>query len=251
MLNTKNSPLDFVVQTWAIWPPTGLNDEQELGKMQDKLLAFVPNNLKRRLSPLAKTVFCSVSQCENSNSCIPVVFSSTHGELARSLDMIKLIEAGEEVSPTAFSLSVHNAIAGLFSIVHGNTSEVTVLAPGEDGIAPAFLEALGLLQEGTQEVLMVFYDEPLPEFYPAEPFQLSANTSCAVALKITKDGDGQAIRFKRDEQCGYVGEQPVQLPLLIQFLSGSTTQLQIKTPRQSWYWQKIDNHSNPNTVITS
>jgi Beta-ketoacyl synthase, N-terminal domain len=250
MLSTKNSPLDFVIQTWAVWPPTGLNGEQDLGKMQDKLLAFVPNNLKRRLSPLAKTVFCAVNQCGNSNGCIPVVFSSTHGELARSLGMIKLIEAGEEISPTAFSLSVHNAIAGLFSIVHGNTSEMTVLAPGEDGVTPAFLEALGLLQEGAPEVLIVFYDEPLPEFYPAEPFRLSADTSCAVALKITKDGDGQAIRFKRDGQCGYVGEQPVQLPLLIQFLSGSITHLEIKTPRQSWYWQKIGNRLKPDTVIT-
>jgi hypothetical protein len=220
-----------------------VNDTQALGQRQGDLLGFVPNNLKRRLSPLAKTVFCAVSQCDNINGCIPAVFSSTHGELAKSLDMIKLIEAGEDISPTAFSLSVHNAIAGLFSIVFGNTSEVTVLAPGEDGIASAFLEALGLLQEGTPEVLVVFYDEPLPEFYPAEPFQLSTDSSCAVALKVTKGGDGLAIQFKRDGLCGDDGEQPVQLPLLIQFLSGSGTQLQIKTPRQSWHWQKLE--SNP------
>ena len=233
-------PLQFVLQAWSVWPPLALLNEQELGKMQGNLLAFVPNNLKRRLSPLAKTVFCAVSQCASINNRIPVVFSSTHGELAKSLDMIKLIEAGEDISPTAFSLSVHNAIAGLFSIVFGNTSEVTVLAPGEDGIASAFLEALGILQEGAPDVLLVFYDEPLPEFYPAEPFQLSADSSCAVALKITKGGDGLAIQFRRDGPCGYDGEQPVQLPLLIQFLSGSGTQLQIKTPKQSWHWQKIE-----------
>lgn len=241
-MNDKNMQLDFVLQAWAVWPPLALLNEQELGKMQGNLLAFVPNNMKRRLSPLAKTVFCAVSQCDGINDRIPVVFSSTHGELAKSLDMIKLIEAGEDISPTAFSLSVHNAIAGLFSIVYGNTSEVTVLASGEDGIASAFLEALGLLQEGALEVLMVFYDEPLPEFYPAEPFQLSADSSCAVALKITKGGDGLAIQFRRDGRCGYDGEQPVQLPLLIQFLSGSGTQLQIKTPRQSWHWQKVKSY---------
>jgi Beta-ketoacyl synthase, N-terminal domain len=239
MLDAKNTLLDFVLQSWAVWPPLALSDEQNVGKMQDTLLAFVPSNLKRRLSPLAKTVFCAASQCDNIGNCIPVVFSSTHGELGKSLDMIKLLEAGEEISPTTFSLSVHNAIAGLSSIAYGNTSEVTVLASGEDGIASAFLEALGMLQEGEPEVLMVFYDEPLPAFYPSEPFQLSTDDSCALALKISKDKDGMALQFSRSEVCGYDGEQPVQLPLLIQFLSGSDTQLQIKTPRQSWHLRKL------------
>jgi hypothetical protein len=154
--------------------------------------------------------------------------------------MIKLIEAGEEISPTAFSLSVHNAIAGLFSIVYGNTAEMTVLASGEDGIGSAFLEALGLLQEGAADVLIVFYDEPLPDFYPAEPFKLSTDSRCAVVLAISKSGDGQAMQFQRDGQCGYVGEQALQLPLLMQFLSGADASLQIKTPRQTWRWQKLE-----------
>ena len=239
-MSDKNLCLQFALNTWAVWPPLKLSTDLELGKLQDNLLSFVPNNLKRRLSPLAKTVFCAVSQCAGINNCMPVVFSSTHGELARSLQIIKIIEAGEEVSPTAFSLSVHNAIAGLFSIVYGNTSEVTVLASGEDGIASAFLEALGMLQEGKPEVLMVFYDEPLPDFYPSEPFQLSTDSSCAVALKISKGQDGLAIQFRRGEECGYDGEQPVQLPLFIQFLSESGKQLEIKTPRQSWHWRKVE-----------
>ena len=240
MLGLNNSPLHFAIQTWAVWPPTD-QTELDIGEMQAKLLAFVPNNLKRRLSPLAKTVFCAVSQCGNNNGSIPVVFSSTHGELARSLEMIKVMERGEDISPTAFSLSVHNAIAGLFSIVYGNTSEVTVLAPGEDGMASAFLEALGMLQEGIPEVLMVFYDEPLPDFYPAEPYQLSTDISSAVALKISKGQGGMEIQFKRGEKYGNDGEQPVQLLLLIQFLSDSGMQLTIKTPRQSWHWLKLDN----------
>jgi type IV secretory pathway VirB2 component (pilin) len=238
MLNPNTMHMDFNIQSWAVWPPLGLLNESDLGKMQDRLLAVVPTNLKRRLSPLAKTVFCALGQCDGISGCLPVVFSSTHGELAKSLEMIKLIEAGEEISPTTFSLSVHNAIAGLYSIVFGNTSEVTVLASGEDGIAVAFLEALGILQEGAPEVLIVLYDEPLPDFYPSEPFLLSTGHTSAVALKITRHGDGQAMQFRRGEQCGNDGEQPVQLPLLVQFLLGSNTHLHIKTPRQSWYWQK-------------
>jgi Beta-ketoacyl synthase, N-terminal domain len=234
-----NQNLKFVLQDWAVWPPLKQLYDQDLSKMQENLLAYVPGSLKRRLSPLAKTVFSAISQCDSMKSCIPFVFSSSHGELARSLEMIKQIEADEEISPTAFSLSVHNAIAGLFSIVSGNTSEVTVLASGEDGLATGFLEALGLLQEGIPEVLLVFYDEPLPDFYPAEPFVLSTDSRCAVALKMGKEGNGQVIQFSRKGLCGDEGEQPVQLLKLIQFLSGSSRQLQIKTPRQSWHWQKL------------
>ena len=57
--------------------------------------------------------------------------------------MMEMIEAGEEISPTAFSLSVHNAIAGLFSMARRNNTQSTVVAPGEEGMAPAFIEALG------------------------------------------------------------------------------------------------------------
>jgi len=251
MLNDKPTHWDFVLKTWAVWPP--LTAPSDLEPLQKNRLAFIPNHLKRRLSPLAKTVFCAASQCDSLKDNLkdnwPVVFSSTHGELGKSLEMIKLIEAGEEISPTAFSLSVHNAIAGLFSIVYGNTSEMTVLASGEDGIGPAFLEALGLLQEGAANVLIVFYDEPLPDFYPAAPFQLSTDSRCALMLAISKDGDGQAIQFKRDGQCGYVGEQPVQLPLLIQFLSGADASLQIKTPRQTWHWQKLESLAETESML--
>lgn len=232
----------FVVQAWSVWPPSDTSSEQERAAQQQALLSSVPVNLKRRLSPLAKTVFCAISQCGAGHGSVPVVFSSTHGELAKSLEMIKLIEAGEDVSPTTFSLSVHNAIAGLFSIVWGNTAEITVLASGEDGIASAFIESLGLLQEGAGEVLLVFYDEPLPDFYPAEPFQLSTDSRCAVALTIAKDGAGQAMQLQRGEQCGYIGEQPIQLPLLRQFLSGAHRQLHINTLKNSWHWQKLDHH---------
>jgi len=202
------------------------------------LLGNIPSGLKRRLTPLAKTVFSAIRPCAEGLEAMPAVFSSTHGELAKSLAMIQLLEADEEISPTAFSLCVHNAIAGLYSIVYANTSELTVLAPGAEGLAAAFLEALGLLQEGAPAVLMVLYDEPLPEFYPSAPFRLSAE-SCALAMKLTKTGAGLPVQLSRDATCGDDGEQPVQLPGFIDFLATTCTQFQLLTPRQRWRWQKL------------
>jgi len=227
---------NFVIQSWSVWSPKLMGDEQGLA-LQKTLLSAVPKMLKRRLTPLAKTVFCAVMSCVDEVSTMPVVFSSTHGELAKSLAMMRMIEAGEEISPTTFSLSVHNAIAGLFSIAFKNKMQTTVLASSEEGIATAFIEALGIFQEGEKEVLLVFYDEPLPDFFPSAPYQLSAET-CAVALKLTQKGIGQKIQFQNGLEMGDDGEQPLQLPLLIEFLSTSQQQLEIKTLRHSWHWQK-------------
>ena len=104
--------------------------------------------------------------------------------------MMKMIEQGEEISPTAFSLSVHNAIAGLFSMAFQNNNESTVIAPGEEGISTAFIEALGMIQEGKDEILIVLYDEPLVDFYPSAPYQLSTIESRAITLLVSSQGKG-------------------------------------------------------------
>ncbi|KAF3981376.1 MAG: beta-ketoacyl synthase chain length factor [Methylococcales symbiont of Hymedesmia sp. n. MRB-2018] len=227
----------FIIQSWSVWPP--LSTEKEMVAQSEKeLLQAVPKMFKRRLSPLAKTVFCAALSCETETSKLPIIFSSTHGELAKSLAIMEAIEAGEEVSPTLFSLSVHNAIAGLFSIAFNNKNQITVLAAGEEGMASAFIEALGLFQEGEKELLLIFYDEPLPGFFPSKPYQVSAET-CAIALKLTVAGEGQKISFKQASDSARESEQPIQILQFIEFLSDpSLQQLKIKTPRHSWYWGK-------------
>ncbi len=229
---------DFIIRQWSVWPEREeIKDEESIS--ENELLASVPKMLKRRFSPLAKQVYSAATLSLGNNKCIPTVFSSSHGELAKSFHMMEMIEAGDEISPTAFSLSVHNAIAGLFSMSYKNRLQTSVVAPGEDGIAPAFIEALGLLQEGEEEVLIVFYDEPVVDFYPTEPFQLSHDESRAVALRIAKQGAGLSIQMTHTAGRGDDGEQPIQLTHLIDFLAeDNKTDLMLNTPRQSWCWKK-------------
>lgn len=226
---------NFVIQKWSAWPQ---KQDQETELTQDVLLSSIPKMIKRRLTPLARIVFCAASQCIDEHKSMPTVFSSSHGELAKSFKMMQTIEAGEEISPTAFSLSVHNSIAGLFSMVYKNKMQCTVVAPGEEGVAAAFIEAIGLLEENYDEVLIVLYDEPLVDFYPEKPYKLSSNKSCAVAFKLSKTGAGIPLRFSMKKQQGDDGEQPLQVPLLIKFLTESQESLVIHTPRHSWCWEK-------------
>ncbi|MGZ8201274.1 MAG: beta-ketoacyl synthase chain length factor [Methylosarcina sp.] len=227
---------DFIIQKWAAWP-TGQSDAED-PEQERALLSGVPKMLKRRLSPLARTVFCAANQCLEDNAALPVVFSSSHGELGRTFAMMELLEAGEEISPTTFSLSVHNAIAGLLSMAWQNKLQSTVIAPGEEGMAPAFIEALGLLEEGAEQVLLVFYDEPVAAFYPTEPYKLSTDQRCALALRVGKTGQGLPLKLSVLPATGDDGEQPWQLPAFIRFLAEPEEPLTLKTPRHSWRWEK-------------
>ncbi len=230
--------LEYILRHWAVWPPLQSDPQQDLSSAQSTLLESVPKMLRRRLSPLAKTVFCAANQCLEDDTDVPTVFSSTHGELAKSFAMMEMLEAGEEISPTSFSLSVHNAISGLFSMAWQNKLQSTVVAPGEEGMAPGFIEASGLLQEGAEQVLLVFYDEPLLDFYPSAPFKLGTEESCALALLLVRRGHGASLSLSSSDLIGDDGEQPVQLPLFIDFLAGPQTELVFKTPRHSWRWEK-------------
>ncbi|CAA9891915.1 conserved hypothetical protein [Candidatus Methylobacter favarea] len=239
---------DFVISNWNAWAP-GFNSPDDPSAWQSRLQtgqgsnpaapAFVPKMLQRRLSPLAKAVFSAADGCLAAGEKLSAVFSSAHGEICKSLDILKAIQSAEEISPTAFSLSVHNAIAGLFSIAYANQMEITVIAPGFEGIAPAFIEALGLLQEGAAEVLLVLYDEPIADFYPISPFNLNAQTTCALALRLALIGNGLPLQFCRSAQSRDDGEHPIQLLAFLKFLLGEDRSLSLGHHGHSWRWDKL------------
>lgn len=231
---------DFVINNWRAWAPgLGIEDERLIPAAGIGELNHAPKSLQRRLSPLARAVFKTAETCMAQPSSLPVVFSSSHGEICKSLDMLKTIQDGEELSPTAFSLSVHNAIAGLFSIAYDNRREITVIAPCQEGIAAAFAEGLGMLQEGAPEALLIFYDEPIADFYPTAPYQLTVPEPSVLALRISLGGKGLALNLARSNQTRNDGEQPVQLGMFIRFLSTDERVLELGNPGHCWTWRKL------------
>lgn len=239
--------VDFVVKQWNAWAPGIGSREDWLDWLERKNFASaekapvpvrVPKLFQRRLSPLGRAVFNAADGCIDSDKPLPIVFSSAHGEVNKSLTMLQGMQRGEEISPTAFSLSVHNGISGLFSMAYGYHQDITVLAPGQDGIAPAFIEALGLLQEQHSEVLLVLYDEPLADFYPSLPFALNAPAVCALAIKIALTGDGLPLRFSRSSAQRNDGEHALQMFAFLNFLVSGEPSLALGNHRHSWEWYK-------------
>jgi hypothetical protein len=98
------------------------------------------------------------------------------------------LASGEPMSPTAFSLSVHNAATGIFSILRGDTSSATAIAAGDETFGFGLLEAASQYwADPATPVLLVHADEPVPDEY--RDFVEPGETAHAVALLLGPTAD--------------------------------------------------------------
>lgn len=167
------SVINFNIAQWRAWAP-GLEsaDDWRTWCRQPTLLArsdaapdvsFLPAMQRRRLSRLARMAFSVGWPLAEGLQQLPLVFVSRHGETPRTLDILSDLANDEPLSPTQFSLSVHNAVIGLWSILRNETSEMTALAAAGDGLEHGMLEAAALLNEGAPAVLLIITEEQPPK----------------------------------------------------------------------------------------
>lgn len=123
----------------------------------------IPPMLRRRAGALGKMALQVASEALAGHTGIPAVFCSRHGEVARAIALLDDLAAATPLSPTAFGLSVHNAIAGLLSIARSERSNQIALSAGAATIEHGVIEACSLLADGAPLVLLVAYDAPLPD----------------------------------------------------------------------------------------
>ncbi len=189
--------MHFQISDWRAWAP-GLGDQDawrqwcaapwrpaDDGSQPDA--SFLPAMQRRRLSRLARMTFqVAWPLADAHGDPLPLIFASRHGETPRTLAILQELARGEPLSPTQFSLSVHNAIIGQWSILRGDHSEMNALATGRDGLEHAVLEACTLLAEGASGVLVVIAEEAPPTLYAPQiddvPFPY------AVGLLLTPGG---------------------------------------------------------------
>ncbi|MFT4064802.1 beta-ketoacyl synthase chain length factor [Paraburkholderia sp.] len=144
------------VGRWSSWPATAPAAPD---------IGFIEPIVRRRLSTLSKVALKVAHDCV-AREPVRVVFASRHGELRRTTDILRSISAGEPVSPTAFSLSVLNAMTGVFGIARGDRSAASAVSAGAQTLGYALLEAYAqyAAQPGSP-VLLVYADEPADRAY--------------------------------------------------------------------------------------
>ena len=214
---------------WRAWcrTPVHLHDAQ-----QQPDVGFLPALQRRRLSRLARMVFHTAWPLAEACGPLPMVFACRHGETPRTLAILSDLAQGEPLSPTQFSLSVHNAIIGLWSIQRGDTSEMTALAAEGDGLEHAMLEACGLLGEGAPAVLLVIAEETPPELYAA--FIDDVPFPYAVALLLAP-GDDWHLQLGAAR--GPTSQWPHPLSL-VRALCDDQDRLQHHWKNRQWTWSR-------------
>lgn len=125
----------------------------------------LPASVRRRATPLGRRALAA-GWSLNPDTQTRFIFSSRHGEYSRTFAILQALAAEDGVSPAEFSMSVHHALAGLMSIATGNDRGHIALASGGDTFGHGLIEAAACLAEAPEEpVMLVHYDEPLPDIY--------------------------------------------------------------------------------------
>lgn len=249
---------NFSIPQWHAWAP-GIDTAQHwqewadtpyfpLGGAIPPNLDFLPALQRRRLSPLARmAVNCAWPLAENQPP-MPVVYASHHGETGRGFELLQALARGEPLSPTSFSLSVHNAIAGMWSILRKETTESVALSVAGDGLESAIGEACILLNSGHQNVMVMLAEERPPAEYARwiddVPFPyavaLRVGQGEDYTLTLTPAGDArighQAAQYRSPPIAAW-DVWPHPLSLVRHLALGSPAWTHTHKQRD-WHWQR-------------
>jgi hypothetical protein len=242
--------IGFSVNAWSAWAP-GLVDHDAWRAWaaapwvpvgdDTPALAEVPAMQRRRIERLGRMAIQTAFWCQQAqDSGVPLVFASRHGDVARSMELLEALATDQPPSPTTFGLSVHNAIAALYSILRHERGNYIALAGGIATVETACVEAATLLADGAPEVLLVVYDAPLPGIYAGfadEPdagfawcWRIGPATGSTPALALTWDADASADSTEATAL-------PHGLDVLRFFLSGDAS-LRWRCDGTVWLWTR-------------
>lgn len=246
--------LQFDIRAWAACAPA-LQDASDWrawsrapwlpeGADLPALAAMAPM-LRRRVNTTGRAALLpayDLAAGEDAPDALPAVFASRHGDSHRAFEMLNELAAAQPLSPTAFGLSVHNAIGALFSIDRHDPSNMQAIAAGRDTVENALVEACGMLADGAPEVLVVCYDTPLPQPY----LDFADEPQCLFgwAWRIGKPEEGHAAFSLEIVDPGSLPATPTGDALLphglevLRFMLSDDQTLTHRGEHAVWRWQR-------------
>lgn len=245
-VEAAESHLVFTLKHWCFWQAAQIpetkgwpNGELLAGNQGVADVGFLPAMQRRRLSPLARAACAVAWRCRALHGDMPSVFFSVHGESQYYFEMLEGMAEAEPVSPSRFSQSVHNAIAGLSSFHSQSFLPYVALAGGTDGAFAALLEAGGMLLTAPQ-VLVVCYEQALPALYRS--YLPGSGTTWALGLTLAKAGEaGQQLHLRRESlvDCTASSVSSVSeggLPPIVQAIVEGQISGSARLATAVWHW---------------
>jgi len=190
-------PATAYIDGIAIWSPRlpGWDDAQRIlrgeipipqapmSRPSPQLLP--PNERRRATDTIAVSIEVASKACahaERDPASLPSIFASTHGDIAITDYMCETLSLSpDNLSPTKFHNSVHNAAAGYWAIATGCMAPYTALSAGQYSFGNGLLEALIQMPSDNCDTLYVAYDTeakgPLATMTPS-----TGRLGCALVL---------------------------------------------------------------------
>ncbi|MCP3102391.1 beta-ketoacyl synthase chain length factor [Myxococcus sp. K15C18031901] len=239
----------FSVHHWAAWAPglvghdawtSWLARPHPLPSEGTPPLTEMPAMMRRRVDRLGRIALQAAYTCQRDAPPCPGVFASRYGEMGRSVELLETLARAEPLSPTSFSLSVHNAMGALFSIARGDTTAYSAVAAGAETVEAAFVEACGLLADGAPEVQLVVYDEPLPRPFDSFTERRMVPHAWACRVRAAQAGSGVTLTCH-----GVDGDAPRAEPgdleddlAVLRFLVGGAAAYDHAVGSRLWRWRR-------------
>ena len=225
-------------ESWADWCAWA-GAETSVATVDESIAA--PVGLRRRVGAIGQKALkaaWALPQARDGR----YVFASRHGEFERTIQMLRDIAQGEAPSPAEFSLSVHNALAGLLSIATANRVGHTTVAAGPESFCAALLEAAaGLAEDPTRSSVVAFYDVPLSapydELMQDEP---DYREPLAVVMALTPGSAGDRRIALRLAPADVATERSASPALeFLAFLLKGTQSGAVRGARHNWCWRHV------------
>ncbi|MDN4502125.1 beta-ketoacyl synthase chain length factor [Alteromonadaceae bacterium BrNp21-10] len=201
-----------------------------------------PAMQRRRLSKLAKITLSQIEHITDYAE-LQTVFCSRHGDLPKTSELVTDVANKEELSPTQFALSVHNAISGQFGIFSGNNQPSTLVSGGQDSFHLGLIDATLKLQHSNDDKLIFVYsDMPLPEAYAM--YADEQQFAHCIVLELTKSTEYLSYNLTFDAHENTPNTSTNALPQSIAFFKhflAQNRQFSI-AGKQHWRWQKNGIH---------
>jgi Beta-ketoacyl synthase, N-terminal domain len=224
-------------EDWLAWSHGAKNPGSDVAQAVPSL----PPILRRRISIVGQRAFrasCALLEQRTAR----FVFCSRYGESDRTLRILRSLAVEEPISPADFSLSVHNALAGLLSIAWGNTAGHTAISAGADSFGYGLLEAIACLKEGSGEPVMLVYFDDLPP-KPYDEVVDGAEGGVALAMLLRPPSDDRhefAISLEPRSPAATSQSASSQALDFLRFMLSNEREKRSIGERTLWCWQRCD-----------
>lgn len=227
------SPMCADAALWRAWAAQG----GALPEQADAISCPVPALLRRRLTPFGRTALSALADLAPQPT-EPIVFASSWGDIERSFALLSDLAADEDLSPMAFSSSVHNAVPAVACIWLKNHTACRAVAAGPLSASAALLES-ALALEVSESVLLLVAESAMPKLWNSPHQPDSAPCPLAWAARLQRASDAALFEIELRASAAHQHRSlSADMLEVLRFALDARSQLTQHDGQRGWTWTK-------------